>query len=244
MVNNAGPCECLLDENGAEFEDNNGNAIEILRKESVKYPGMVIEGTIDGTSEDSDDQRAIRISNGEMETVMATISFRPFANILLDKEKAADFQSHSAPKVREVLSRMSLIDVNLKDMRSNLYRSYLFAILDMVRPLMKEFPDGITSRFCFRYIDDDNEQSVYRVKKVKVAGENMNTLLVLMDTNNGDSWPSDIHASEDYDDDFENERWEDFNIDHPTILDVDFIHQLYIELHDYTLVRLALENIS
>jgi len=68
-------------------EDNHDNALEAVEAKSKEFPELLFEASVDGTSEDSDDQRMVRIRNGETETVMADITFKPFKRILTKKEE-------------------------------------------------------------------------------------------------------------------------------------------------------------
>jgi single-stranded DNA-binding protein len=67
-------------------EDNNGCCLELVTEMSKSYPELLFDGSVDGASEDSDDQRQIRIRNGEIETVYADITYAPFKKILTKEE--------------------------------------------------------------------------------------------------------------------------------------------------------------
>ena len=93
IIDKAEPCmldlgKCEGGADYADFDDNNNNTMEAIAKESRKYPGLLMEGSVDGASEDSDDQRKVRIRNGKTETVMADITYGPFTELLTEKEKS------------------------------------------------------------------------------------------------------------------------------------------------------------
>lgn len=81
------PCDLMLTDKGVEFTDNNGNTIDAIVKSTKELPGILIEGQIDGTIEDSSDLRAIRIKEGKKEEVSARIFFPPFKKLLTSFEK-------------------------------------------------------------------------------------------------------------------------------------------------------------
>lgn len=98
---------CMEDSNledlETEFEDNNNNAIKSFTEESKRYPQLLLEGYIDGTTEDSDDQRMVRIRDGQIETVMAEITYEPFEKLLTAQEK------RNRQPVLEQLNKVELI---------------------------------------------------------------------------------------------------------------------------------------
>lgn len=106
IINKAEPCALLLDEEEASFEDNNGNTIEAAVEASKSEPGLLMEAYIDGTSEESDDQRTIRIRNGETEEYSCKVIFEPFEVLVTDKEK----KDISDIKAR-CFGRLDLLDV-------------------------------------------------------------------------------------------------------------------------------------
>lgn len=88
IIDAAEPCQLSMYGDSCEFEDNNGNDIDIITEESKKYPGLLLEGDIDGTSEDRNDQRRFRIRNGMIEEVsMLEPVYPPFTTLLTDEEK-------------------------------------------------------------------------------------------------------------------------------------------------------------
>lgn len=68
-------------------EDNNGNSLDTFIEESKKYPELLLEGSVDGTTEDSEDQRKVRIRGGQIETVMVKLTYEPFEKLLTAQEK-------------------------------------------------------------------------------------------------------------------------------------------------------------
>lgn len=87
IINSAEPCSLEKYEDEASFEDNNGNTIDAITEASKSEPGLLMEAAIDGTSEDSNDQRTIRIHNGKTEEYSCKVSFEPFEVLVTDKEK-------------------------------------------------------------------------------------------------------------------------------------------------------------
>lgn len=69
-----------------EGNDNNGESFKSLVDASTQYPEMLFEGTIDGTREDSNDQRVFRIKNGKNEVIFMKTAYDPFTQILTKKE--------------------------------------------------------------------------------------------------------------------------------------------------------------
>ncbi len=86
-------------------EDNNNCSLETFVEESKKYPELLLEGSVDGTTEDNDDQRMVRIRGGEIETVMAEITYEPFEKLLTAQEK------RNRQPVLEQLNKVELIGV-------------------------------------------------------------------------------------------------------------------------------------
>lgn len=68
-------------------EDNNGNSLDTFTEESKKYPQLLLEGSVDGTTEDSEDLRKVRIRGGQIETVMVEHTYEPFEKLLTAQEK-------------------------------------------------------------------------------------------------------------------------------------------------------------
>lgn len=106
IINSAEPCSLVQYEDEASFEDNNGCTIEAITEASKSEPGLLMEAAIDGTSEDSNDQRAIRIRNGKTEEYSCKVIFEPFEVLVTDKEKK-DISDIKARCFR----RLDLLDV-------------------------------------------------------------------------------------------------------------------------------------
>lgn len=68
-------------------EDNNYCSQETFVEKSAKYPEIILEGDVDGTSEESDNQQVIRIQNGRIEQIYMKKTFEPFTEILTLPER-------------------------------------------------------------------------------------------------------------------------------------------------------------
>lgn len=86
-------------------EDNNGCSLDTFTEESKKYPELLLEGSVDGATEDSDDRRKVRIRGGQIETIMADITYEPFEKLLTAQEK------RNRKPILEQLNRVELIGV-------------------------------------------------------------------------------------------------------------------------------------
>lgn len=106
IINSAEPCSFERYEDEASFEDNNGCTIDAIIEASKSEPGLLMEAAIDGTSEDSNDQRVIRIRNGETEEYSCKVIFEPFEVLVTDEEK----KDISDIKAR-CFGRLDLLDV-------------------------------------------------------------------------------------------------------------------------------------
>lgn len=89
IMEKAGCMQYQINNDSAEFEDNNANTLEKIVELSKDHPGLLLQGTIDGTNEDPYDNRAFRIQAGCIEELRATISFPEFRAILTEEEKEA-----------------------------------------------------------------------------------------------------------------------------------------------------------
>lgn len=104
ILEQADPCMFDFNElSQASFEDNNGNCLDEIVQLSANYPDMILEADIDGTSEVSDDQRTVRILNGEKEENSAEIIYPPFSEILTEEEKERSARADKAAYGREDL---------------------------------------------------------------------------------------------------------------------------------------------
>lgn len=99
IMEKAGCLQYQINNDSAEFEDNNANILGAIVELSKDHPGLILEGTIDGTSEDRYDNRAFRIRAGCIEEVTAQVTYPEFTTILTDKEKEAGMKKRSdSPK--------------------------------------------------------------------------------------------------------------------------------------------------
>ena len=88
-----------INDDSAEFKDNDANTLGAITELSKDHPGLILQGTIDGTSEDRYDTRAFRIRAGSIEEVTAQVTYPEFTTILTDKEKEARMKAQSdSPK--------------------------------------------------------------------------------------------------------------------------------------------------
>lgn len=99
IMEKAGCLQYQINYDSAEFEDNNANTLNAIVEFSKDHPGLILQGTIDGTSEDRYDNRAFRIRAGSIEEVKAQVTYPEFTTILTDKEKEARMKAQSdSPK--------------------------------------------------------------------------------------------------------------------------------------------------
>ena len=89
IMEKAGCMQYQINDNSAEFEDNNANTLGKIVNLSKDHPGLLLQGTIDGTNEDRYDNRAFRIQAGCIEELGAIITFPEFRVILTKEEKEA-----------------------------------------------------------------------------------------------------------------------------------------------------------
>lgn len=89
IMEKAGCMQYQINDNSAEFEDNNANTLGKIVNLSKDHPGLLLQGTIDGTNEDRYDNRAFRIQAGCVEELNAIITFPEFRAILTKEEKEA-----------------------------------------------------------------------------------------------------------------------------------------------------------
>lgn len=89
IMEKAGCLQYQINDDSAEFEDNNANTLGEIVNLSKDHPGLLLQGTIDGTNEDPYDHRAFRIQAGCIEELSATITFPKFRTILTKEEKEA-----------------------------------------------------------------------------------------------------------------------------------------------------------
>lgn len=90
--------------------DNNGTSLKSLVEISRKYPELIFEGSIDGSSEDSSDLSVYRIQNGKIERIFADQTYAPFAEILTEAEAyAARRWPHRDREVGNILSALKTL---------------------------------------------------------------------------------------------------------------------------------------
>lgn len=89
IMEKAGCMQYQINDNSAEFEDNNANTLGKIVNLSKDHPGLLLQGSIDGTNEDRYDNRAFRIQAGCVEELNAIITFPEFRAILTKEEKEA-----------------------------------------------------------------------------------------------------------------------------------------------------------
>lgn len=111
----------------------------------------------------------------------------------------------------------------------NLFDLIYAAILNLVLPY-----GSLDVKCLHRYIDENCEQSITRVKKIWIDnGE----LFVNTDENNSESYPSDVHF--DYDEDFEKEtEWKLNSFSKHEADNVMLLYDLYDEIYNYAIPRL------
>lgn len=95
IMEKAGCLQYQINDDCAEFEDNNANTLRAIVKLTKNHPGLILQGTINGTIEDRYDNRAFRIRAGCIEEVQAQITYPEFTTILTDEEKEARMKAPS-----------------------------------------------------------------------------------------------------------------------------------------------------
>lgn len=135
--------------------------------------------------------------------------------------------------MKDIIKQMEPVNTALHSMREALYAAIVAAIIQLIRPFMGKFPEGIPCNFLYRYIDSDLMQAVYRIKKIKVEG---NTLLALIDSDNGQTSPDEMTAE--YDEDFYDEDTDELSIIRSDTFRIDYVQSIYDQLHDYVIPRL------
>ena len=122
------------------------------------------------------------------------------------------------------------LNEELQKCKAALYEKTVSAIINILQAAAtRECPVAIM----FRYIDDDNEQSIYRIKKVSLNEKN--ELIVLYDSNTGDSYASDVHFE--YNEDFEGEDTFNFSDKASDIFSIEMALEIYSSMVNYDLPR-------
>ena len=114
IMEKAGCFQYQINDNSAEFEDNNANTLGEIVNLSKDHPGLLLQGTIDGTSEDRYDNRAFRIRAGCIEEVQAQITYPEFTTILTNEEKEAKAKPQSDTPKEKANGKELLKVTNLK----------------------------------------------------------------------------------------------------------------------------------
>lgn len=114
IMEKAGCLQHQIGDDSAEFEDNNANTLSAIVELSKGHPGLIIQGTIDGTSEDRYDNRAFRIRAGCIEQVQAQVTYPEFTTILTDEEKEARAKAQSDSTKEKANGKELLKVTNLK----------------------------------------------------------------------------------------------------------------------------------
>ena len=114
IMEKAGCLQYQINDDSAEFEDNNANTLGEIVNLSKDHPGLILQGTIDGTIEDSFDYRAFRIRAGCIEEVQAQYTFLDFTTILTDEEKESRMKTPSDTPKEETGGKDLLKVTNIK----------------------------------------------------------------------------------------------------------------------------------
>lgn len=138
----------------------------------------------------------------------------PTENIILDK----------------VLKQDEILNKEIQECKSALYQKTVTAIVSLLHhAATRECPVEIM----FRYVDDDCEQSIYRIKKVYLDEDNH--LLAVYDSNNGENDAADVRFE--YDEDFEKEETLDFSVSTAGTFDIELVLKIYSSLVNYDIPR-------
>ena len=114
IMEKAGCFQSQINDDSAEFEDNNANTLGAIVELTKDHPGLILQGTIDGTSEDRYDNRAFRIRAGCIEEVTAQVTYPEFTTILTDEEKETRAKAHSDSTKEKANGKELLKVTNLK----------------------------------------------------------------------------------------------------------------------------------
>lgn len=127
------------------------------------------------------------------------------------------------------------MDCTIRDFRSTLYSLICAAISELIRP----FGGSLDIELMYRYIDEDREQSIYRVTRIFLKGQQ---LWIDVAPNNGKSYASDVRF--DYDEDFEESAPDNLSATvEASPFDLDYIQAIYNEVRYYAIPRkLAKQN--
>ena len=132
--------------------------------------------------------------------------------------------------MRKILTQLEPANAIINTLRDALYQAVVNAIVQLIRPFMDQFPDGVDCTFCYRFIDSDLMQSIRRIKKVWVDG---NDLFILEDEDNGEHRPEDVYAQDD--DCFMNETSTELSFSGG---DLALVEAIYDQLYSFVIPRL------
>lgn len=136
--------------------------------------------------------------------------------------------------MKNILKELEPTNAIINGLQDNLYQLYVTAIIRLIRPFMEQHPDGIVCTFCFRFIDEDLMQSIRRIKKVWVNG---NDLFILEDEDDGEHRPEDVYAQDD--DCFTNETSTELSFSGG---DLALVEAIYDQLYSFVIPRLIRGN--
>lgn len=88
-------CEYLEEDTEISFEDNWSKTLEHIVELSRRNPGLLLEAEVDGSYEDSDDRRNMRIRNGQTELYTAEVTYAHFKKLITAEEKEALCRSNA-----------------------------------------------------------------------------------------------------------------------------------------------------
>ena len=138
----------------------------------------------------------------------------PTENIILDK----------------VLKHNEILNKEIQECKSALYQKTVTSIVSLLHhAATRECPVEIM----FRYVNDNCEQSIYRIKKVSLNEKN--ELIVLYDSNTGDRYASDVYFE--YDEDFDGEDTFNFSDKASDIFSIEMAQEIYSSLVNYDIPR-------
>lgn len=164
IMEKVGCLQYQINDDSAEFEDNNGNSLGAIVELTKDHPGLILQGTIDGTNEDRYDNRAFRIHAGCIEEIQAQITYPEFATILTDEEKKARAKAQSdSPKekangkellkVTNIKSSICQTEVNAtNDREKQMVSAALLSLMDQDQDFAKLFLE-VTALYVVRRKD-------------------------------------------------------------------------------------------
>ena len=109
IMEKTNPCD-LEYENGdtsASFSDNRGHDMDEIIALSKDDPGLLLEADIDGTIEDSNDRRNMRIRNGKTETYHTVLKYATFSELTTEEERMALNKAEKTCNARKDLANVA-----------------------------------------------------------------------------------------------------------------------------------------